>query len=214
MRNSIAALIYGADITPTISAIKHTLMTPIATPFSLTNQFLIAMPGMDDPFFAGSVVYVCEHSEDGAMGVVINKPSPVTMDLLFDAAKTATPERFCNEWVMMGGPVQVDRGFLVHTPVGSWESSLLVTDHIAMTTSRDIIAGLAKDGEVDKAVVTIGYSSWRAGQLEQELADNAWLTAPANTQILFDLPYDQRYQAAIKLLNVDLAQLSGAAGHA
>ena len=83
-----------------------------------------------------------------------------------------------------------------------------------MTTSRDIIAGLAKDGEVDKAVVTIGYSSWRAGQLEQELADNAWLTAPANTQILFDLPYDQRYQAAIKLLNVDLAQLSGAAGHA
>ena len=152
--------------------------------------------------------------EDGAMGIVINKPSPVTMDLLFDAAKTATPERFCNEWVMMGGPVQVDRGFLVHTPVGSWESSLLVTDHIAMTTSRDIIAGLAKDGEVDKAVVTIGYSSWRAGQLEQELADNAWLTAPANTQILFDLPYDQRYQAAIKLLNVDLAQLSGAAGHA
>lgn len=182
--------------------------------FSLANQFLIAMPGMADPFFAGSVVYLCEHGREGAMGIVINKPSPVTMDLLFDAAQTPTPERFHNEWVMMGGPVQVDRGFLVHTPVGSWESSLLVTDDIAMTTSRDIIAGLTKDSEVDKAVVTIGYSSWRSGQLEQELAENAWLTAPANSRILFDLPHEERYQAAIKLLNVDLAQLSGATGHA
>lgn len=189
-------------------------MKPIVPPFSLTNHFLIAMPGMDDPFFSGSVVYVCEHSEEGAMGIVINKPSPVTMDLLFDAAQTPTPERFHDEWVMMGGPVQVDRGFLVHTPVGSWESSLLVTDDVAMTTSRDIIAGLSRDGEVDKAVVTIGYSSWNAGQLEQELAANAWLTAPANMHILFDLAYEERYEAAIKLLNVDLAQLCGAAGHA
>ncbi len=195
------------------SNMKHTSSDP-APAFSLANQFLIAMPNMDDPFFGGSVVYVCEHNQEGAMGIVINKPSPVTMDLLFDAAQTPTPERFRNEWVMMGGPVQVDRGFLVHTPVGSWDSSLLVTDEIAMTTSRDIIAGLTQEGAVAKAVVTIGYSSWSAGQLEQELADNAWLTAPADMQILFDLPYAERYQAAMRLLNVDPAQLSGTAGHA
>lgn len=183
-------------------------------PFSLANQFLIAMPSLADPFFGGSVVYVCEHNADGAVGVVINKPSPMTMDLLFDAAKTPTPNRFCNQWVMMGGPVQVDRGFLVHTPVGSWDSSLLVTDDIAMTTSRDIIAGLADGDSVRKAVVTIGYCSWSAGQLERELADNSWLTAPADAHILFDIPYADRYQAAMRLLNVDMAQLSGLAGHA
>ena len=186
---------------------------PVRIPFSLANQFLIAMPGMDDPFFADSVVYVCEHDAQGAMGIVINKPSPVMMDLLFDAAHVPTPSRFQGEWVMMGGPVQVDRGFLVHTPVGHWESSLRVTDDIAMTTSRDIIAGLAREGEVEQALVTIGYASWHAGQLEKELADNAWLTAPARRDILFELPYAERYQAAIKLLNVDLAQLSEA-GHA
>lgn len=183
-------------------------------PFSLANQFLIAMPGMDDPFYSGSVVYVCEHNADGAMGIVINKPSPVTMDLLFDAAKTPTPSRFHGEWIMMGGPVQVDRGFLVHTPVGSWDSSLLVTNDIAMTTSRDIITGLTQDHEVDKAMATIGYSSWGAGQLEKELAENAWLTAPANAHILFDIPYKERYQAAMHSLKIDRIQLSDQAGHA
>lgn len=197
-----------------ITTMSKDKMPDTRQPFSLSNQFLIAMPSLADPFFGGSVVYVCEHNPEGAVGVIINKPSPITMDLLFDAAKTPTPMRFHNQRVMMGGPVQVDRGFLVHTPVGRWESSLLVTDDIAMTTSRDIIAGLADENSVHKAVVTIGYSSWSAGQLEHELAENAWLTAPADAGILFDMPYQERYQAAMQLLHFDVVQLSGLAGHA
>ncbi|MCX8744959.1 YqgE/AlgH family protein [Snodgrassella sp. B3882] len=189
-------------------------MKTAANSFSLANHFLIAMPDMQDQFFRESVVYICEHNADGAMGIIVNKPSPIMMDLLFDAAKTPTPERFHGQWVLMGGPVQVDRGFLVHTPTGSWESSLLVTDDIAMTTSRDIIIGLTQDNEVNKALATIGYSSWSAGQLEQELAANSWLSVPADMKVLFDIPYKQRYQAALKLLNINVANLSGLAGHA
>lgn len=190
------------------------LMKTAANSFSLANHFLIAMPDMQDQFFRESVVYICEHNADGAMGIIVNKPSPIMMDLLFDAAKTPTPERFHGQWVLMGGPIQVDRGFLVHTPTGSWESSLLVTDDIAMTTSRDIIIGLTQDNEVNKALATIGYSSWSAGQLEQELAANSWLSVPADMKVLFDIPYKQRYQAALKLLNINVANLSGLAGHA
>lgn len=190
------------------------LMKTAANSLSLANHFLIAMPDMQDQFFRESVVYICEHNADGAMGIIVNKPSPIMMDLLFDAAKTPTPERFHGQWVLMGGPVQVDRGFLVHTPTGSWESSLLVTDDIAMTTSRDIIIGLTQDNEVNKALATIGYSSWSAGQLEQELAANSWLSVPADMKVLFDIPYKQRYQAALKLLNINVANLSGLAGHA
>lgn len=190
------------------------LMKTAANSFSLANHFLIAMPDMQDQFFRESVVYICEHNADGAMGIIVNKPSPIMMDLLFDAAKTPTPERFHGQWVLMGGPVQVDRGFLVHTPTGSWESSLLVTDDIAMTTSRDIIIGLTQDNEVSKALATIGYSSWSAGQLEQELAANSWISVPADMKVLFDIPYKQRYQAALKLLNINVANLSGLAGHA
>ena len=169
---------------------------------------------MEDPFFKESVIYLCEHNADGAMGIIVNKPSPIMMDLLFDSAKAPTPERFHGQSVLMGGPVQVDRGFLVHTPTGSWESSLLVTDDIAMTTSRDIILGLTQENTVDKAVATIGYSSWSAGQLEQELANNSWITVPADTQILFDMPYKQRYKAALQLLNIDITNLSMMVGHA
>ena len=190
------------------------LMKTAANLLSLATHFLIALPDMQDQFFRESVVYICEHNADGAMGIIVNKPSPIMMDLLFDAAKTPTPERFHGQWVLMGGPVQVDRGFLVHTPTGSWESSLLVTDDIAMTTSRDIIIGLTQDNEVNKALATIGYSSWSAGQLEQELAANSWLSVPADMKVLFDIPYKQRYQAALKLLNINVANLSGLAGHA
>ena len=181
---------------------------------NLADHFLIAMPSMDDPFFEGSVVYLCEHNDEGALGVIINKPSPVTMDLVFSASESEMPERFQNEWVMMGGPVQIDRGFVVHTPVGSWQSSLLVNDDVAMTTSRDIIENLRKPGAVDKAVVSIGYSSWSKGQLERELAGNSWLTVPADTHILFDLPYAERYQAALAKLGIEQAGLMSGAGHA
>lgn len=182
--------------------------------FSLTNHFLIAMPSMADPFFQRSLIYICDHSDRGAMGVMVNKPSPLRMDLLFDVSKTPTPSRFQGQRVLMGGPVQIDRGFLVHTPVGSWQNSLLITDEIAMTTSRDIIASLSQESEVNNAIATIGYSQWQAGQLEQELANNDWLTVAADKQILFELPYEQRYQSALKLLNIDLAYLAPQVGRA
>lgn len=182
--------------------------------FSLANYFLIAMPSMKDFFFKNSVIYLCEHDANGAMGIVINKPSPLVMDLLFDAAKKPTPDRFQGQPVLMGGPVQMDRGFLVHTPAGSWQNSLLVTNHIALTTSRDIIAGLSNHEAVDKAIATIGFSQWKAGQLEQELAGNHWLTVSADMTVLFDLPYEKRYQFALDLLKINLVNLSSQAGHA
>ncbi len=181
---------------------------------NLADHFLVAMPSMDDPFFEGSVVYLCQHDKEGAMGIVINKPSPVTMDLIFAAADADIPDRFQNDWVMMGGPVQIDRGYVVHTPVGNWQSSLLINDNVALTTSRDIIENLAKPGAVEQAVVSIGYASWEAGQLEKELAENAWLTVAADTHILFDLPYGERYGAAFAKIGIDPHLLMQGAGHA
>ena len=183
---------------------------------NLTDYFLIAMPEMDDQFFAGSVVYICEHNDDGAMGVCINKPSPLTMNQFFEAINERTPLQYDETAVLLGGPMQVDRGFLVHTPVGSWESSLLVTDDIAFTTSRDIIENLAKnrDNAMNKTLATIGYSGWKKDQLEQELADNAWLVVPADQHIMFDVPVDERYQAALALLGVNAGQLVQGVGHA
>ena len=183
---------------------------------NLTDYFLIAMPEMDDQFFAGSVVYICEHNDEGAMGVCINKPSPLTMNQFFEAINERTPLQYDETAVLLGGPMQVDRGFLVHTPVGSWESSLLVTDDIAFTTSRDIIENLAKnrDNDMNKTLATIGYSGWKKDQLEQELADNAWLVVPANQHIMFDVPVDERYQAALALLGVNAGQLVLGVGHA
>ena len=183
---------------------------------NLTDYFLIAMPEMDDQFFAGSVVYICEHNDEGAMGVCINKPSPLTMNQFFEAINERTPLQYDETAVLLGGPMQVDRGFLVHTPVGSWESSLLVTDDIAFTTSRDIIENLAKnrDNDMNKTLATIGYSGWKKDQLEQELADNAWLVVPADQHIMFDVPVDERYQAALALLGVNAGQLVLGVGHA
>lgn len=181
---------------------------------NLANHFLIAMPDMDDPFFAESVVYVCEHNEDGALGVIINKPSPITMDLIFAAADKNIPQRMQHESVMMGGPVQVDRGYVVHTPIGNWQSSLAVSDDIALTASRDVLENIVEPGAVEKALVSIGYSSWYKGQLERELADNVWLTVPADEHILFDLPYEHRYAAAFAKLGVDPKMLVTGAGHA
>ena len=183
---------------------------------NLTDYFLIAMPEMDDQFFAGSVVYICEHNDEGAMGVCINKPSPLTMNQFFEAINERTPLQYDEAAVLLGGPMQVDRGFLVHTPVGSWESSLLVTDDIAFTTSRDIIENLAKnrDNVMNKTLATIGYSGWKKDQLEQELADNAWLVVPADQHIMFDIPVGERYQAAMKLLGINAGHLVQGAGHA
>ncbi|QEY25093.1 YqgE/AlgH family protein [Neisseria animalis] len=181
---------------------------------NLTDHFLIAMPDMDDPFFAGSVVYICEHNEDGALGIIINKPSPITIDMIFVASGRTVPLSRQQESVMMGGPVQVDRGYVVHTPVGDWQSSMMVSDDIALTSSRDVIEHLSEQGKVEKALVSIGYSSWYKGQLERELADNVWLTVEADEHILFDVPYEQRYAAAFAKLGFSPDNLIAGAGHA
>lgn len=181
---------------------------------NLANHFLLAMPNLEDSLFSGSLIYLCEHSDSGAMGIIINKPSPVTMNVVFAAIGKDTPARFNNQYVMMGGPMQTERGFVLHTPIGNWDSSLSITDRIALTTSRDIIDGLQQNDEIQGAVLTIGYSSWGAGQLEQEIAQNSWLTVPADEHILFGIPPEERYAAAFNKLGIRRENFAGAMGHA
>lgn len=183
---------------------------------NLSNYFLVAMPSLEDGFFSGSVVYICEHNDEGAMGVIINRPSPIPMEAVFAGSGGMVPERFFNEFVLFGGPVHPERGFVVHTPVGDWLSTLAVEggNGNAVTTSRDIIDNLGSADKVSKAFLTIGYASWEKGQLERELSENSWLTVEADNTILFDLPLDKRYQAAFAKLGIDPVNLMSGAGHA
>ena len=189
-----------------------------SAPINLTHHFLIAMPGLEDASFARSVVYLCEHSERGALGLIINKPTDMTMEVLFDridlklAAGSDTP--IINEPIMFGGPVQDDRGFVLHTPGAHYSSSLTVTDEIAFTTSIDVLEAVAKGDGPERMLVSIGYSGWSPGQLEDEIGRNGWLTVGASADILFDFPIEQRYVAAIKLLGIDPLMLASEAGHA
>lgn len=182
---------------------------------NLTDHFLIAMPAMADPYFAKSLTYICEHSEQGALGVVINRPIEMTMKALFEqiGIELESGER-AEELVHFGGPVQMDRGFVLHQPVGAWQSTLAVNDRIALTTSKDILEAVGRGLGPDKLLVTLGYAGWSAGQLEQELSQNAWLTVPASPAIIFDLPWEERLPAAMQMLGVDFASLSDEAGHA
>jgi putative transcriptional regulator len=186
----------------------------------LANHFLIAMPSMLDPVFGGSVVYVCEHNENGALGVVINKPTDMTMQALFDhielkmaSGPTLAPP-IAVKPIMFGGPVQDDRGFVLHTPSGHYSSSLQVTEEVAFTTSIDVLEAVASGGGPEHMMVSIGYSGWGAGQLEDEIAHNGWLTVDADPKIMFDLPIEERYVAALKLLGIDPMMLTAEAGHA
>ena len=181
---------------------------------NLTDHFLIATPSLEDPFFGGSVVYMCRHDGDGALGLVINKPSPIPMDAVFSAIDKPVPKQFRSSLVMMGGPVQIDRGFVVHSPCGQWQSSIAVNADTALTTSRDIIERLAENDVVGKAILTIGCASWDAGQLERELEENSWLAVPADGNILFDLPFHERYRAALAKLGIEPVMLMREAGHA
>jgi putative transcriptional regulator len=181
----------------------------------LTNQFLIAMPAMDDANFAQSVTLVCEHNDQGALGIVINKALPMNLAEVFDQLGLDSEQsRVARQPVLRGGPVQTDRGFVLHTPQGNWESSLPFSERVHLTTSRDILDALARGEGPEHAVIALGYAGWGAGQLENEMAQNAWLTVPADERLLFDTPLDERWQAACRLLGVDLLHLSSDAGHA
>lgn len=184
--------------------------------FNLTHHFLIAMPAMTDPFFAKSLTYVCEHNEEGAMGIVINRPISLTLSELFAQIDMPLKQQDLEDMLVhFGGPVQTDRGFVLHDSGGQqWQSTLQVNDKISLTTSKDILEAVGEGKGPQHLLVTLGYAGWSQGQLEQELADNAWLSVPADEHILFDLAADEKLPAAMKLLGVDFASLSEEAGHA
>ncbi|MEN8178185.1 MAG: YqgE/AlgH family protein [Pseudomonadota bacterium] len=181
----------------------------------LTNHFLIAMPGLADPNFFHTVTYICEHSEQGAMGLVINRPMGLQLADIFEQLDIKiTDSNILQVPVYMGGPVQGDRGFVLHNTDSEWDSTLQVTAEISVTTSMDILQAIATGQGPAHSLITLGYAGWGAGQLEEELAQNAWLSGPAESDIIFSRASDQRWQAAADLLGVDLNLLSSEAGHA
>jgi putative transcriptional regulator len=182
---------------------------------NLTNHFLIAMPNMADPYFARSLTYICEHDEKGALGVVVNRPIEMTLGALFERLSLPLSSQILvNAPVYFGGPVQTDRGFVLHQPLGRWHSTLSVGDAVGLTTSKDILEAVGQGGGPERMLVTLGYSGWAAGQLENEIKQNAWLTVEAKDAIMFETPAEERLPAAMKLLGVDFAKLSEEAGHA
>jgi putative transcriptional regulator len=188
-------------------------------PISLANHFLIAMPAMTDPNFARTLTYLCEHNAGGALGIIVNRPLDLSLGALFERVNIpltpgVTEQKYRDLPVFFGGPVQPERGFVLHRPAGSWQSTLNVTSEIGLTSSRDILEAMSTAGEPSEIVMSLGYSGWAAGQLEWELSQNAWLTVPADPAIIFNLPAEERLPAAMQLLGVDFANLSDVAGHA
>lgn len=181
----------------------------------LSHHFLIAMPAMTDPIFAKSLTYVCEHNEQGALGIVVNRPLNLTLGELFEQIKLPLNSSALESLpVHFGGPVQTDRGFVLHEPAGEWQSTLLVKGQVGLTTSRDILEAVGRGKGPKNILVMLGYAGWAQGQLEHELSQNAWLSVPANEQLLFDMPAEERLPAAMALLGVDYATLSADSGHA
>ncbi|MEO5843759.1 MAG: YqgE/AlgH family protein [Caldimonas sp.] len=195
---------------------------PSSSPINLTNQFLIAMPGMGDGPFAGTVIYLCEHTEKGALGLVINKPIDITLKNLFEKVELSLDrDDLAGLPVYFGGPVQTERGFVLHEPLpegsaegGPYNSSLKVEGGLEMTTSKDVLEAISSGAGPKKVLVTLGYSGWGAGQLEEEMSRNGWINVEAEPGIIFDTPVGQRYGKALSLLGIDAGMLSSDAGHA
>ena len=195
-----------------------------SAPINLTNHFLIAMPGLEDASFSRSVVYVCEHSERGALGLVINKPSDINLQVLFDKVELPLGRKdLMLAPVFQGGPVQVDRGFVLHEPFfvpsekpkeSVYASTMSIPGGLEMTTSKDVLEALSTGAGPRKVLVSLGYSAWGEGQLESELGENSWLTVDADIAVIFDTPVEQRYERALGLLGLQLWMLSPQAGHA
>lgn len=183
-------------------------------PKCLRNHFLLAMPGLTDPMFTRSVTYICDHSEHGAMGIVLNQPLGITLTEVFDQLSLESKSAVGQNPVLAGGPVNTQRGFVLHRDQGSWDSTLHITSEICLTASRDIVAAIAEDHGPRSAQFALGYAGWNAGQLEEEIASNAWLTIEADSSIIFDTPVEQRWAAAANHLGIDLNLISSVAGHA
>ena len=182
---------------------------------NLTDNFLIAMPTLVDPYFSHALVYICEHNENGALGIIVNRPIDMNLAGLFDKIDIKLEDETLGQLpVYFGGPVQLDRGFVLHRPVGHWQSTLLINSEVALTSSRDVLSSVGSLGQPTEFIVTLGYAGWDAGQLEEELAQNSWLTVPAKASILFELPPEERLPAAMQKLGISFTQLSDVAGHA
>src|SRR6218665_2626044 len=192
---------------------------------NLTHHFLIAIPGLEDAAFARSVVYLCEHSERGALGLIINKPTDITLKGLFDKVDLSLRrEDLGREPVFQGGPVQTERGFVLHEPLpdegrsatdgSAYASTMVIPGGLAMTTSKDVLEALSTGAGPRRVLITLGYSSWGGGQLESELAENAWLTVAADLSVIFDTPAPERYAGALSLLGREVGMLSPSGGHA
>ena len=182
---------------------------------NLTHHFLIAMPNMADPYFSKSLTYVCEHNDRGALGVVVNRPIDMTLQALFERLSlTLRDGEFADAPIYFGGPVQTDRGFVLHEPPGAWHSTLKVGDTIGLTTSKDILEAVGRGEGPKRMLVTLGYAGWSPGQLEHEISQNAWLTVQARDGIIFETPAEERLPAAMELLGLDYARLQDEAGHA
>ncbi len=181
----------------------------------LTNQLLIAMPALGDENFSHSVTLICDHSASGALGLILNKPLQMDMGEIFrqlqiDMAGDGAGKRP----VLRGGPVQGDRGFVVHRAGGQWESTLRVSDAIHVTTSRDVLRAIARGEGPEDAFLVLGYAGWESGQLEDEIRANAWITAPADAKLVFEVPFEKRWNAAAELLGVELSRISPLSGNA
>lgn len=183
---------------------------------SLTNNFLIAMPLLNDFNFARAVVYVCAHNEEGAMGIVINHPIyNIKLGEVMSQMEIKVKHKAVNELpVFLGGPVQPERGFIIHRPNDEWQSTLLTGDDLGVTSSQDILQALAVGKGPKEFIVLLGYAGWGPGQLEEEVANNYWLTTPASPEILFNTPPEERWSAAAALLGVDIINISSETGHA
>jgi len=182
---------------------------------NLTHHFLIAMPNMADPYFSRTLTYICEHNDQGALGLVVNRPIDMTLQALFERLSlTLRSGEFAAAPIYFGGPVQTDRGFVLHAPAGNWQSTLRVGEAIGLTTSKDILEAVGRGEGPARLLVTLGYAGWSPGQLEHELSQNAWLTVEARDGIIFDTPAEERLPAAMELLGIDFAKLQDEAGHA
>lgn len=191
---------------------------------NLTNHFLIAMPGLQDPLFEHSVVYLCEHSQRGALGLVINKPSEIDLKGLFDKVELPLTRTDLQKVpVFVGGPVQTERGFVLHEATFAddakpehpvYASTMVIPGGLEMTTSRDVLEAISTGSGPRKVLISLGYSAWGEGQLESELGENSWLTVQADARLIFETPVGQRYAQALKLLGLESWMLSPDAGHA
>jgi putative transcriptional regulator len=199
-------------------------MSGDSAPINLTNHFLIAMPGLEDAIFGKSVVYVCEHSPRGALGLVINKPADMKMSALFDKVDLPLKrEDLTQSPVFQGGPVQTERGFVLHEALYTapdnkdeslYASTLTIPGGLEMTTSKDVLEALSNGAGPRRVLVSLGYSSWGEGQLETELGENSWLTVNADQSVIFDTPVEQRYDRALALLGLQAWMISSQVGHA